>query len=466
MEFIHLHTHSDNSLLDGYGTINEYISKTVKNGQPALALTDHNTLTGIYKFIKDCKSNGIKPLPGVEINIAPLGIDDKAEKAPIQYDTRPLVLNHGAATHLTLLAKNKNGLKNLFKLVKESYTEEYLYNVPRVDYELLEKYSDDLICLSGCYHSEINIRLRLGQYDEALKMANKLKSIFKDDFYIELMLPKGPLGYTLENLIKLAIETNTQTVFTNDVHYANKSDAETHERLMALGSRTKMEETPVTFGGLRKKLYTEEHDLKSTEEIIDFIKSVHPNIDRKILNGSFKNTNVIANKIEDIELEYDSHLRPKMDIPEEFETPTDYLKHLIKVGFKKKRSGKSKEIQEESKKKIREELETIISNDFVDYFLVVQDYIRWSRDAGYSVGVGRGSVGGSEIAYLLDISRTDPIRFDLLFERFISPGRGAIFEIEYEDGTKETINVAEKKTLSSGDTKYIYELNVGDEINE
>ena len=180
---------------------------------------------------------------------------------------------------------------------------------------------------------------------------------------------------------------------------------------------------------------------------------------------AINNTIKIADKIETVNLEYDVHLRPKPKLPEGFNSDLEYFDYLVEEGFKKKRAHQPKEIQEESRAKIAFEREVILSNDFISYFLVVQEYLQWSINNGYPIGPGRGSVGGSEIAYLLNISNTDPIRFNLLFERFISDGRGAIFEIEYEDGEKEQIIVSEKKKVN-GQEKYIYQLEVGDVVED
>lgn len=480
--FTHLHVHSDYSLQDGYGTIKEYIQAAKEDGQKALALTDHNTMTGIYQFIKNCKKEGIKPIAGVEMNLAPKNIDGVFTKEIIQYNKSKPYIVKGVATHLTLLAKNDKGLRNLFFLNKLSYEQNRYLIVPRIGLEDLAQYSEGIICLTGCPRSEINIRLRLGEYEKAKSELERLKDIFKGDLYVELMLLEGPTDYSLANLMKLARDCNVEMVITNDVHYCKKENAEIHEKLLAMGNKNKMSETPSTFGGLRFKFPDEEHYLKSSKEMIKAYKDYAPKILEDLINNhnmstlkidiinkmlidSLQNTFKIANKIEDLNIEYNSHLRPVVELPEGFNTTFDYLKFLVDEGFKKKRSNSPKEVQEISLQKQKEELEVLLSNDFVDYFITVKDYIDWTRNQGYGVGVGRGSVGGSEIAYLLDISRTDPIRFNLMFERFISPGRGAIYEIEYEDGTKETLNVTNKKKTSNGE-KYIYQLNIGDEIHE
>lgn len=467
--FTHLHVHSDNSVLDGYGTIEEYINKAKEYNQNALALTDHNTLTGIYSFINKCRKQGIKGIAGCEINLAP---NNNAKlKEYIQYGNNKYVLNNGSNTHLTLLAKNHNGLLNLFQIIYHSYKTENFFNVPRIDLNILKQFSKDLICLSGCPNSEINIRLRMNDIEKAENEALQLKEIFGQDFYIEIMSMKGEPNYNIEKLINLAIKLKIQPVLTNDIHYVNKSDSDIHEKILAIGRKAKMEETPTTMGGLRYKFADNEYYFKNEEEmrisLYNRLKqtSFDDNIIKSVVNSCIQNTQVISDKIEEIKFEYNPTLRNKPFLPKEFTNSFDYLKYLVKQGFEKKRGSSSDEIKTISLQKQEEELETIYANDFVDYFIVVKDYIDWTRANGGGVGVGRGSIGGSEIAYLLDISRTDPIRFGLMFERFISPGRGATFRICYNDNTQEDINIAKKKKTNQGE-KYIYQLHQGDIVIE
>ena len=453
-QFVHLHVHSDNSLLNGYGTINEYITRAKKLGMTALALTDSNTMTGIYQFIAECKKENIKPIVGVEFNMAPI-CNEKFPKHEIKYkeNAKQLILNKGANTHLTVLAKNNVGLHNLFLLINESYKKEHFYIVPRIDLDLLIKYKEGLIVLSGDPDSEINVRLRYNQTEKAKEYASRMKSIFNDDFYIELMEYKSIPDYSAKSLAKLARELKIEAVLTNDVHYLDKEDAIHQEHFMAVGANMRLSETPSYRGGIRPALGGNTRnfaDYKQMYETLPYIPAI-------------ENTIKIADKVEEVNLEYDVHLRPKFQLPEGFSNDLEYFDYLIEEGFKKKRAHQSKEIQKQSREKIAFEREVILSNDFISYFLVVQEYLQWSINNGYPIGTGRGSVGGSEIAYLLNISNTDPIRFNLLFERFISDGRGAIFEIEYEDGEKEQIIVSEKKKVN-GKYKYIYQLEVGDEV--
>lgn len=456
--FVHLHVHSDNSLLDGYGTIDEYINKAKDLNMPALALTDHNTMTGIYDFIKKCKKNSIKPICGIEFNVAPLVKDEDNLKSRVSYDeTRRNLIINGTHTHLTVLAKNKKGLLNLFKLLQQSYNKDKFFDVPRIKLTDLLSNKEGLIVLSGCPHSELNVRLGLNQPTKAKTYIEIMKKSFGDDFYIEIMDWQTAQSYRRDILEKIVAQLDLKGVITNDVHYLNKEDAPAQEKFMALKSNSKIHETPKNKGGMRPTLGDSERYFKDFSEM----QEIFP-LDKYY--SYYSNIQEIVDKVELIDLEYDPSLRPRIELPQGFETDIEYFDYLIKEGFKKKRSSDSKEVQEESLKRIREERDVIYGNDFVQYFLVVRDYLKWSVDNGYPIGVGRGSVGGSEIAYLLDISNTDPIRFNLLFERFLSDGRGAIYEIEYEDGTKEEVLVNNKYKTKDG-MKYTWQLNVNDEVD-
>jgi len=455
--FVHLHVHSDHSLLDGYGTIEEYISRSKELGMTALALTDHNTMTGIYSFIKQCKKENIKPICGVEFNLKPLVKNGEDDSQPTTYDNfKKNLLIDGTHTHLTVLAKNTKGLKNLFKLIELSYKKNNFLHVPRISLNDLLEYKEGLIILSGCPNSELNIRIRLGQKEEATNYLKFMKQNFGDNFYIEIIDNPFASNYDKNVLAKISNKLQIKGVLTNDVHYLKKEDSAYEEKFLALGTGHKIDETPSSKGGMRPVLGGNQRYFKSLEEMLE----VFPYDEYEEF---YINTLELANKIETVELEYNSHLRPKIEIPEQFKTELEYFDYLIEEGFKEKRGFQPKEIQEESKKRIAFERNVIYGNNFIQYFLVVRDYLNWSVENGYPVGVGRGSVGGSEIAYLLNIHDTDPIRFNLLFERFLSEGRGAIFKIEYDDGTSEEVLV-NKDYKVNGEHKYTWQLEVGDEV--
>lgn len=469
IKFTHLAVQSDYSLLEGYGTIEEYVKLAKEKGQDSIALTDHNSLLGVYKFIYECHKNNIKPIVGVTMNLAPKHEDGAKHLDYVEYSNTIPVVWKGSVTRLRLYAKNKEGLLNLFKLVEESYKPENFFHYPRIDLDILKKYSNNLMCLSGDRFSEISCRIRASQYNEALKEAAILKEIFGDDFYIELIpIIDEPDETILSSSIKIAKKVGVKTIVTNDVYYPNRGDEEIQEKILALGNKNKISETPVDKGGLRFRYTAGERYLKSGQEIVEYmnntiIKKLKATGDKSSvleLSKAIQRTQEIADKVQNVTLEYDNQLRPHVEIPEEFGNSYEYMKFLIDKGFKLKRAGCSKEVQEKSKKQTAYELEILYANDFVDYFITVKSTIDWARSQGQLVGPGRGSCTGSEIAYLLDISRTDPIRFDLMFERFISPGRGATYELTYEDGSKEVLNIAENKIID-GEKRYIYQIDPG-----
>lgn len=471
-EWVCLHSHSEYSILDGYARIKDYVDTAKERGAAGFGLTDHGTCHGLYEMIESCNAAGIQPVPGFEAYVAPENPDGAFHKGPIYYGANGIkaqrydVSGNGAYLHLTLFAYNDKGLQNLYKLTSLAWEKERFYMKPRIDTELLFKHSEGLIVTTGCPSSEVSTRFLLGQDDKAYEYASRLKSVFGDKMFVEVM-DHNMEGEELERillpkLVKLSEDLNIPLLATNDCHYVKKSDADDHERMLCMQTQRKMDEPSFNEGGTRFAFTGPEYYMKTDAEMREiFPEDKFP--------GAVDNTNIVVEMCEDIHLEYDPHLRPETEIPEGM-TAVEYLKYLINQGFKKKRGNATGEIKAESQKRIKEEFEVIHSNDFVDYFLVVSDYINWAHENGISVGAGRGSVGGSEIAYVLDISDTDPIRFDLLFERFLSPGRGSVYKIEYEDGTVEEISVSEKKKveLDSGEIieKYIHELNDGDLIAE
>lgn len=382
--FVHLHVHSDHSLLDGYGTIKEYVSKASELGMPALALTDHNTMTGIYTFIEECKNAGIKPICGIEFNMTP-ELDGDVKRMVSYDETRRNYITDGTHTHLTVLAKNNTGLHNLFKLINMSFHKEErnFWNSPRITLDQLIQYKEGLIILSGCPKSELNVRLRLEQYNKVKEYLKTMRTNFKDDFYIEIMDWVAP-DYDVKKLVTISKNMGIKGVITNDVHYLKREDSKNQELLMAMnGSGHVITETPTTKGGLRPVLGGSERYFKSFEEMVE----VFPYEEYK---DFYDNTLEIADKVETVHLEYNSHLRPRIEIPKQFKSEIDYFDYLIEQGFKKKRSHDSKEIQEKSRQRIKEEREVIYGNDFVSYFLVVRDYIQWANANGYPTGLGRG----------------------------------------------------------------------------
>lgn len=467
--YVPLHNHTHYSTLDGYATVDEYIQVAVDLGLPGIGLADHGTASGLYKFIKRAQKAGITPVPGIEFYVAPenpLGAKNKETiyygkggvKAP-KYD-----ISRGAYTHLTVFAYNNVGLSNLFKLTSLSWHPDHFHYAPRIDTNMLAEHSEGLIVTTGCPSSEVSRRFLLGQDDKAYEYATRLKSIFGDNLYVEIMnheMEDDELERILmPKQIKLARDLGLKLIATNDSHYAFQSDHKAHEVLLSIGTKVDMDVLPFHQGGNRFAFSTNEYHIKTYDEML----KVYP---AEIAEEALANTLEVMEKCKGISLDYDSHLRPEIDIPKGYTNAT-YLQKLIYDGFVEKRGHESKETQAESVKRIREEFQVLHSNDFLSYFLVVHDYINFAHKNNIGVGAGRGSAGGSEIAYLLDITNTDPIRFDLLFERFLSPGRGSLYQIDYVSGESEEIAASDKKAVYRTDSEqvvYVHEVEPGDLIN-
>ena len=467
-----LHSHSEYSILDGYARIKDYVTTAKEQGATGFGLTDHGTCSGLYEMIEECNKAGIQPVPGFEAYVAPEHPDGAKNLKPTYYGANGIkakkydVSGNGAYLHMTIFAYNEAGLKNILKLTSMAWEKENYYLKPRISTEMLFEHSEGLIVTTGCPSSETSTRFLLGQDEKAYEYASRLKSVFGDKLFVEVMyhsMDNEDLErILLPKLRKMSKDLDIPLLATNDCHYVKKTDADPHERMLAMQTKRRMDEPSFNEGGTRFAFSGPEYYMKTDEEMRElFPEELYP--------GAIDNTNVILDLCGDFNLDYDPHLRPEIDIPEGY-TPVTYLKKLILDGFRKKRGQASPEIQAESKKRIKEEFEVIHSNDFISYFLVVNDYIEWAHNNGVPTGAGRGSVGGSEIAYVLDISDTDPIRFDLLFERFLSPGQGSLYKIEYEDGTSEEIAVAEVKNVrtATGEVvkKYIHELENGDVLIE
>lgn len=467
--YVGLHNHTDFSILDGYAKVDEYIEAAKEMGMIGIGLADHGTASGLFELITKSKKAGLIPVPGVEFYIAPENPLGARVRTPIFYGPggkkapKYDVGGNGLHLHLTVFAYNNVGLSNLFKLTSKSWEKENFYSKPRIDTNMLAEHAEGLIATTGCPSSEISTRFLLGQDKKAYEYATRMKSIFGDNYYVELMnhdMEEDLEKIILPKLIKLAKDLDIKVIATNDSHYANKKDAGPHERQLAIQTGSKMSEPGFNDGGTRFSFSGPEYYLKSYDEM-------YRTLPADIAEEALANTLELTHKCEGINLEYNPHLRPSIEVPEGKTTVT-HLRDLILEGYKTKRANDSEEVKLESQKRIQEEFKVIHSNDFVDYFLVVHDYINWAHTNGISIGAGRGSVGGSEIAYLLDISNTDPIRFDLLFERFLSPGRGSLYQIDYIDGTSEEIAVSENKVIfnAEGNKKaYVHEIEPGDTIN-
>lgn len=410
MSFVHLHVHSEYSLLDGLSRIPEIIAQAKEFGMDSVALTDHGAMYGAFKFYIEAKKAGIKPIMGLEAYKAPGHRSEKSENGE----------KHNF--HLTLLAKNYEGYKNLMKLTSFAHLEGFYYK-PRIDFELLEKFHEGVMCLSGCMNSEICVALRENQHAKAEKLLKKYHSIFKDDFYIEIQRAPGIEGQEELNqsLIALSRKYNIPLVATCDAHYMKKEDAYAQDVLVCIQTgRT------VYDDGRMSMLDTPEFYFKSEEEMRDLFRDVPEAVD---------NTQLVADKV-DIEIPYGTLIFPKFDIPDGTEAP-EYLRKLTyERGLE--RMG---EITDEARTRLDYELGIIIQKGYASYFLVVQDFINWAKDQGIGVGPGRGSGAGSLVAYSLRITDVNPLIYDVPFERFLNPERPSPpdFDVDFADVERDRV---------------------------
>ena len=417
-DFVHLHVHTEYSLLDGANRIKDLVARVKELGMKAVAITDHGVMYGAIEFYKECKKNGIKPIIGCEMYVAPRTRFDRVANVD---DT---------LGHLVLLAKDNEGYKNLIKLVSLSFIEGFYYK-PRIDMELLRKYSKGLIASSACLAGFINRALLAGEYDKAKEIANQYIDIFgKDDFYIELQ-HNGIREQVVANqrLIKLARELGLKMIATNDAHYIKREDSYSHEVLLCIQTGKKM------IDDERMRMGSDEFFIKSPEEMLENFKNIPEVID---------NTVEIANKC-NIEFEFGHTILPNFDTPNN-ENHFDYLRGLCYKGLKKRYfpdindSDDIKTLEEEILKRdavlherIEYELSIINKMGYVDYFLIVWDFIHYAKENDIPVGPGRGSGAGSLAAYAIEITDIDPIKYNLIFERFLNPERISMpdFDIDF-----------------------------------
>ena len=426
MAFAHLHVHTYYSVLDGQASIKSHFKKAQENGQTALAITDHGNMFGVKEFFKVAKDfPDIKPIIGCEVYVNRDGRFTKRGK------------EDQGAYHLILLAKNLKGYYNLVKIVSIGYTEGFYYK-PKIDREVLEKYHENLICCSACLGGEIPKFINTGNLKEAEETALWYKNLFGDDYYLEVQLHVSQVpGMTQEvaqlqqqaneEIFKMSQRLGIKTVATNDAHFSRREDGPAHDRLICLT-------TNANYSDTRRMRYTQEEYLKTEEEMRALFPD-HPE--------AIDNTMEIVDKIERYKIDRD-HVLPLFPIPEEFQDSNDYLRHLVYKGAEKK----YKTITEECRERIDFELGTIKRMGFPDYFLIVQDFIAAARGMGVWVGPGRGSAAGSVVAYCLGITNLDPIKYDLLFERFLNPDRISMPDIDVDfddDGRGKVLNYVEEK---------------------
>ncbi len=400
MAFAHLHTHTAFSLLDGEGTIKKILNRAKELGQTSMAITDHGCMFGVIDFYEYAKSIGIKPILGCEVYVAARSRHDKTHELD------------SASSHLILLAKNNIGYKNLMNIVSIGYVEGFYYK-PRIDMEVLRQNSEGIIALSACMIGVLSKKILNGNYEEAKQSALEFIDIFgKENYFIEIQ-DHGIFEQKMLNreLVRLARELDLGVVATNDIHYVSREDAEFQDILMCI----QMGKTVNDEG--RMKMSTQEMFVKSEEEMTDLFSYIPEAIE---------NTQKIADMC-DVDIEFGKLHLPKFDLPQGYTSP-QYLRELCFKGFEKRYPDADKSMTE----RLEYELKTIEEMGYVDYFLIVWDFIHFARKNGIMVGPGRGSAAGSIVSYCLEITNIDPIKYELIFERFLNPERVTMPDIDID----------------------------------
>ena len=401
MSFVHLHVHTEYSLLDGSNKIKEYVSRVKELGMNSAAITDHGVMYGVIDFYRAAKAAGIKPILGCEVYVAP---GSRFEKTPGMTDDRYY--------HLVLLAENQKGYENLTKIVSRGFVEGYYYK-PRVDMEVLEEYHEGIIALSACLAGEVQKYLQRGMFHDALAAAKRYEGIFgKGNFFLELQ-DHGMQEQQLVNqqLLRLSMETGIELVATNDVHYTYAEDEKPHDILLCLQTGKKLDDEN------RMRYEGGQYYVKSEDEM----KNLFP-----YALDALENTQKIADRCH-VEIEFGVTKLPKYDVPEGY-TSWEYLNKLCFEGLYRHYKNPKGELEA----RLEYELSVIKKMGYVDYFLIVWDFIKFARDNDIMVGPGRGSAAGSIVSYCLGITNIDPIKYQLLFERFLNPERVSMPDIDID----------------------------------
>ncbi len=404
--FTHLHVHTEYSLLDGSGKIPEMVRKAKELGFDSLAITDHGVMYGVIDFYKAARSEGIKPVIGCEVYVAP---GSRFDKEASEKDSR--------YNHLILLAENNTGYANLMKIVSIGFLDGF-YHKPRVDYEVLEKYHEGIIALSACLAGEVQRELVKNNYEGGKKAALHLEKVFgKGNFFLELQNHGMPQQQTVNsNLIKMSAETGIDLVCTNDVHYIKASDAEAHDILLCIQTQKTIHDKE------RMRYEGGQFYLKSEEEM----RALFGHVPQALAN-----TKMIADRC-NVEIEFGVTKLPRFDYPAGYDSSWEYLQDLCREGLEKRYRLLEREDAEYLRKRMDYELSVIHDMGYVDYFLIVWDYIRFAKDKGIAVGPGRGSAAGSIVAYCLEITDIDPVKYSLVFERFLNPERVSMPDIDVD----------------------------------
>ncbi len=409
--FVHLHNHSEYSMLDSNNRVEDLARTAKEYGMPAVGLTDHGNLFGLLYFESACRKYGIRPILGCEVYVAP---GSRADRTGTASDERRYY-------HLCLYCRNQQGYQNLLKLTSIAYTEGYYYR-PRVDDEVLAKYADGLICSSACLAGEISVHLLDGNYEKAKQRALYYQEIFgKGNYYLEVQdhgLPQDKI--IRRDMKKLSQETGIPLIATNDVHYLRKEDEFYNDIFICIGTQKKYEDTDRMHAS--PQCY-----FRSPDEMYELFSD---------MPEALSNTVELASKC-DVTIPRPGPLLPDYQIPQGYENDEAYFRYLVQKGLQDRYSDVTKEIQ----KRAEFEIATIVNMGFIGYFLIVWDFIDWAKRQGISVGPGRGSGAGSVVAYALKITDIDPLKYNLLFERFLNPERISMpdFDIDFSDERRDEV---------------------------
>ncbi|HIT06750.1 MAG TPA: DNA polymerase III subunit alpha [Candidatus Scybalocola faecipullorum] len=400
MNFTHLHVHTEYSLLDGSNKIKELIGRTKELGMDSVAITDHGVMYGVIDFYKEATKNGIRPIIGCEVYVAPGSRFDRDPSASNRYH------------HLVLLAENNEGYHNLIKIVSRGFTEGFYYK-PRIDKELIRQYHQGIIALSACLAGEVPDLISRGFYEEAKLAALEMEEVFgRGNYFLELQDHGIPMQKTVNQaLLRMSKETGIELVATNDIHYTYSEDAEAHDILLCIQTGKKVtDEDRMRYEG--GQFY-----VKSPEEMAQLFPYALE---------ALENTHKIAMRCH-VEIEFGHYKLPKFPVPDGY-SAWEYLQKLVYDGFAKRYPDQPEPLKE----RVDYELNTISTMGFVDYFLIVWDFIHYAKQNGISVGPGRGSAAGSIVSYCLEITNLDPIKYQLLFERFLNPQRVTMPDIDVD----------------------------------
>ncbi|MGX8728063.1 MAG: DNA polymerase III subunit alpha, partial [Lachnospiraceae bacterium] len=399
--FAHLHVHTEYSLLDGSNKIKEYVARVKELGMTAAAITDHGVMYGCIDFYRECKKQGIHPVLGCEVYVSPGSMRDREAHAG---DDRYY--------HLILLAENDKGFANLTRIVSAGFVDGFYYK-PRVDKELLRQYHEGLICTSACLAGEVARNLSRGSYEAAVAAAKEYRDIFgKDNFFLEMQdhgIPEQQ--HVNRQLVRMRDEEGFPLICTNDCHYTLAEDAEPHDILLCLQTAKKVSDED------RMRYEGGQYYVKSPEEMAALFRYVPE---------ALENTGKIAERCQ-VEIVFGERKLPRYEVPAGYDSWT-YLNHLCEEGLRERYADITPKLRE----RLNYELATIRNMGFVDYFLIVWDYVKFARDHGIAVGPGRGSAAGSVVSYTLGITDLDPIRYDLIFERFLNPERVSMPDIDMD----------------------------------